>query len=457
MKSETKPSTKNASDEPSASKKRGFGKSAKQPVVGDKAMSRLERIRLVVLFVVLLGLIFYAWRHHQWNTDVRDITYLLSNEDAVTAIEKIRTLERDWGRSGESSFLKARAYRYLESVDQCARFISEARVAGYSPERLDHEELLLDVQCIAFEISEQSARRVLTSYQADMDENGVALIRGLLRTDDTEGANIMLTIWSQALKDTSLETARLSYATGLTAEKIGQFEKAKDEFEKSYNENPDYIPLWLKLANTYWRDNDAEKAYGLFNQYYEKRPDDPIGEGGRIEAMLAMGDYQKIVDYFKSYSSPLDTSGRGRLFLAQAYEGLEQYPELIATLEPVIRDWPQDIVANQLLAVAYQAVEQSDNANKCAEQARKSVEEQAKITELRRQLSENFLNAKLHQELGSILLKLISRAEGVSELKIALRLDPKDKLAHEDLAKFYDVMGDSEQAAKHRQAVEAKQ
>jgi tetratricopeptide (TPR) repeat protein len=452
MKSDTKAGNKSSTAaEQTSGEQRRLVKSSKKPALSDQAMTRLERIRLAVLFAILAGLVVYAWRHHRWNSSIREISALLTNEDAVAAIERIRAVERDWGRSGESSFLKARAHRYLEQVELCERFLGESRVAGYSPQRLDHEQLLLDVQCTDFEVAEAAARELLTSYQADIDENGTALIRGLLRTGDTTGANIILTIWNDAQSD----SARLKYVTGLTAIKLGEFEEGRKKFQESFELYPDYVPVWLELANSYWRDSEPEKAYELFDRYFQKRPDDPSAEGGRIESMLAMGNYQEVADYFKSYSKPLDTSGRGRIFLAQAYEGLEKYPELISTLEPVVKDWPQDIVANQLLAVAYQAVGQLEQATQTAERARQSVEEQTKIPNIRNALSQNYMSAELHQQLGSLLLKLISRAEGASELQIALRLDSNNKLAHEDLAHFYDVMGNTEMAEAHRKAIES--
>ncbi len=412
-----------------------------------KVLTVIERIRLAVLLVILVGLGIFAWRYHQKNNDVRAIISLLENEDSIKAIDEIRELEKKWGRSGESSFLRGRAYRYLGDVEQSSRALAQSLNEGYDAARLQHEQLLLDVQYLKPDVTEATAREILASYQADMDENGTALIRGLLRINNIFNAHAVISIWNHEEPDSS----RLKYLTGLVAERINEFEKAKEMFVASYESNPNYTPVWLELGMAYWRNTEPEKAYEFFDKYYQRNPSDLVAEAGRIESLLAMGKYQEVDQFFASYDKPLDVSGRARIFRAQAYQGLEKYDRVIELLEPVIAVWPRDIAANEMLAVAYQQAGREEDASKSAEKFREGNEQQFDIRRLREEISKDFQNASLHYQLGHLLLHLYSRNEGFDELQIALQLDETIRPVHEDLAYYYSAIGDVSNAEAHKQ------
>jgi len=68
-----------------------------------------------------------------------------------------------------------------------------------------------------------------------------------------------------------------TYSLALQLEKTGQFERAKRLYIKTSQLNPDYTPVWMRLA---WRavdknDRDAAKTY--LDRYITQRPDDPFG------------------------------------------------------------------------------------------------------------------------------------------------------------------------------------
>jgi tetratricopeptide (TPR) repeat protein len=421
-----------------------------KPAISTKTMSTLERIRLGLLLAVLAGVAFYAFRRYQWTRDTSAIYALLEMEDAATATERLRELETKWGRSGESSFLRARASRYLGDVEQSSLSINAARVFDYDTARLDHEQLLLDVQQTAPSIDGPTIEKVITSYQAAVDENLTALVRGFLRINNMAQASQVLGLWEKEYA----ESYRLKYMTGVAKLRINDFEGSSTSLKSAYEAEPNFIPLWLEMARMYWRELEPEKSYEFYDKYFQKRPDDGEAEAGRIEALVSMGQYEKVDEYFKSYKDVLDINGRARIFRAQAYEGLDQPEKVIETLEPLIKAWPNDLAANQMLAVAYQSLGNQELAAKHAETSRKSLEEQGKIAALRDRISKNFENPIDHAQLGHILLHVLSREEGIDELYIALSLDPTIRAAHEDMVQFAEVAGNARLAAEHKQAIE---
>ncbi len=81
--------------------------------------------------------------------------------------------------------------------------------------------------------------------------------------------------------------------------------------------------------------------------------------------------------------------------------------------------------------------------------------QQDAIGQIRQRIAADYGNAALHAELGHLLLHLLSRSEGVTELEIALSMDPTIKRVHEDLAYYYTVAGNEQRAEAHKQALSA--
>src|SRR6185437_4666788 len=63
-------------------------------------------------------------------------------------------------------------------------------------------------------------------------------------------------------------------------------------------------------------------------------------------------------------------------------------------------------------------------------------------------------NPDLRCEAGLILMEQGFWSEGADWIKTALAIDPRHRAAHEGLAKFYDHLGDVEQAKQHHAAAE---
>ncbi len=422
----------------------------RKPVLSAKTMNRLERIRLTVLTLVLIGLSIYGYRSYLWSTATKQVYRLLEVEDSHTALEHIRTIEDKWGRTGETNFLRGRAYRHLGELELSDRALDQAAIEKYNQPRLDHEQLLLDVQYTMSTMDKAIVDTVLESYQADFAENATALARGLMRLDETEGVLGVLGLW----KTQEPDSYRIDYLAGMLAARANLFDDALTQFEMAYEKEPNYVPVWLELGKSYWRKNDPRKAYDFFKKYSDVRPDDAEAEGGQIETLLAIGEFEKVNEYFDSQSIVLDLNSRARIFRAQAYEGVENYEAVITTLVPLVQAWPDDTEANQLLSVAYQATGQKAKAAEHAVIAEESTSKQGQIAALRQALSQDPANADAHYQLGHLLLNLMSRPEGFQHLQTALSLNPNMKEAHLDLSRFYFAAGNSEMAQKHRNAVE---
>ena len=425
----------------------------KKPAISAKAMSTLERIRLSVMLVLLAGLSIYLWRSYQWSRQTKAIYTVLESEDANAALEMIVKLESDWGRSGESSFLRARSYRYLEDIELCERSINLASIDKYNSARLQHERQLLEVQCVAPLIDRQQFQNVLESYQASVDENATALGRGLKRTGQNELMLALTGIWQSELPQSS----RLNYVNGLLAAEASLFDDADAEFKISYDKDPDFIPVWLELARGYLTNNNYPLAYKFFADFYEKRPNDAEAEGGYVETLLQLGEYQKVVDFFETRTIPMYVSGSGRIQLATALDGIEKPQAAIDLLLPVVEVWPEDGKATRLLSSAYRAIGDQDLANKYANQANDAILRQQKLAILRVNASEDPENAQLQYELGDLLLDVVSRFEALPFLQSALRLDPGMKAAHADLAKYYSSIGNIELAQYHQDFLDSDQ
>ena len=416
------------------------------PRVAPQTLSRLERIRLVMLGFVLAGLAFYAWRTHRWYGDVGEIYNALRMEDSRRALALVGELDRSWGRTGEGHFLRARAHRYLEDIAATELAIDLATAAGYNRPRLEHEQQLLEVQTVLPDIGPETFQATLTSIQADLDENAIALARGYLRLGRIDSVERLLEAWRSQQTDNH----RTHFVAGTVAMRLNRVEDAKREFEAGYAVEPRYVPLWLALGNVYWTSNEPSKAYEFFDRYAAARPDDPQGEGGRIETLLALGEYQKVVDFFKQRDEPLDINSQARIFYAKALSGVDRHQEVVETLAPLIAAWPQDVEANQTLALAYQALGQPEKAIEHANRAQEALPITQQIPELRGAIAADYANAAAHAQLGHILLHQSSRPEGLHHLMTAYSLNPSLPQVREDIARYYEAAGDAAAAAQFR-------
>ncbi len=424
----------------------------RKPKMSPKALTFIERIRLVCLVFALVGVSIYAYRRYQWHNATSAIYRLLENEDSRTALERLRQLDELWGPSGESSFLRGRAYRYLNNVELADRSFNQALVAKYNAERLHHEQLLLDVQCVMPQISQNVVDQVLSSYQAPLAENGTALTRGFLRLRKIDATLLVLGIW----KNEEPDSDRINYLSGLLANQSQLFSDALALFEKAHQTNGNYIPTWIELAKAYWHDNQIEKAREYFAMYNAKCPDDPEGEGGLIQSMLALKEFEAVNKLFENRNEPLDLNSQARIFRAEAYLGVDQAEKALQVLQAVLREWPDDIRGNEIALEASKRLENSADIEKYSKRLESAAEARSKILELRSTVASEPANASTRYELGHALMNYESRNEGFQELQTAIIIDPSLVAAHEDLMHFYMIAGNPNAAAFHRQQIASR-
>ena len=75
--------------------------------------SHWSNIRLAILLAVLIPLAIFGYYHHRYTSTMDRIQKSLSMWDDLKAIADIKQLEKSEGLTGQSAFLRSRAYRHM--------------------------------------------------------------------------------------------------------------------------------------------------------------------------------------------------------------------------------------------------------------------------------------------------------------------------------------------------------
>jgi predicted Zn-dependent protease len=273
-----------------------------------------------------------------------------------------------------------------------------------------------------------------------------------------------------SLPATAADHPRLEYALGVLAESRGDAERAAAHFESARLADPLAAPLVARAVARMLEAGDRAAAIRLHRELAVARPDD-------LDVQLAHADF-------------LTGQGRGDALASKlAVETLDAAlarhpgnPEIIRRLASLDRSraaaWIETLATDDppsvlLFASLSRSLHEPDDAQALAEIDRRflaALQAQPGHAVLAREASEHFRNTKRPDEAIEVLKRHSAAApwsldlrvrlgildfaakrdgEGEKELLDVLAIHPRKALAHQALAKFYRLRGDSTRAAEH--------
>ncbi len=408
------------------------------------------RVRLAILLGILIPLTVFGYNHNRQNSLRLRIQRSLDSYDNRAALRDIKTLERRIGLTGETAFLRSRAYRRLGEDVPFAQFSELARQLGYSEEKIKNEKLLRDLHLGSVDNLQESIALAMIAPDADLEEIGPAVVYGMLGKLDFVGVNRFLESWS-------LENSNspwIPFFKGMMSIAGRDMKGALQSFEDCVKAHPSFVPAYGQLGAAYLRSRENEKAIAPTRRYLQSVPEDMDAVSVLANALLNLDRGDEVIELL----NPLVESGKAtvemRTILARLYQSREEWNKVIDTLSSVALLWPEDVRIANLLSQSHQALGNEQDAVRYSKVAQDGQQDVQSIDQrLSKILSGQDRTAEKHYELGHILMHKQSREEGLQWLGSALTIDATYLPAHEDLVLYFNRINQPELAARHQRYI----
>lgn len=397
-----------------------------------------SRWRAAVLLLLLIGLSGYAIRQFQWQRQVVEVKKLVEKRAIKSAAKAVQQLERDWGKSGESHFLRARLARYSGLEDDFSTEINRAALQGISADKVKHEENLFIAQAGRIDSLPGSWPDLLANPVESLDESASSLLDGLIQTGNLSAATSVVDVWEKQEPDSFF----IDLYRGKIARQNQEPEKAKDFYEKAYEKKKDYIPLLQELGEIYFVILAPQKAVGFLEQAIQEAPDSVTLKTSLAESYIAVDRFEEAAKIVEPFVQPRDVNSDARGMLGRAYLGMGENQKVVDVLLPVHQAWPDDIDTNRNLATAYNLLGNEERAEFHDQAGRRNLNRTEDLLSRRNKQKQDPSNADYCYSVGHDLLECVSRVEGQQMLVQCLEINGQHEGAIKDLIHYYGAAGD---------------
>jgi len=391
-------------------------------VVADQMLRRWQITLVVLLVAVGTSIVWLPW-FAAWRTQtLLDIGQLDAAEVWLGRSEWLGL------EAGRADFYRATLASRRGQLDEAAGWLRSAASAGYAKDQVRRAQQVLLAQAGRFEELGDDWQRLLASPGADAD--GIyrgfityALACGLVddaekvsrrwqqqspnRVDPYRFAGLIATIksdWEAAalayqggLQQQPRDSQLLAALAGCLSEQL-QFAEAAQVWQRLLDEAPETIDAVIGLADTRSKLGDASAAKQILisHEALVQKNAAALALLGRI--CLEQGNADDAVGWYQRAAEQQPESTDIRRNLAQAHR-LAGQPEAAAALEPLIEEGERAL---------------------------------SEIRKLNGRLSQQPGDADLRYRLAELTWRWKSRREGLSWMRVVLRVDP----AHAEAKRF---------------------
>jgi tetratricopeptide (TPR) repeat protein len=239
--------------------------------------------------------------------------------------------------------------------------------------------------------------------------------------------------------------------SGRVANERFAYTDAAAAFRRALGIDPEMDEARDRLSQLLIEINQPAEAVPHLEYLARRRPGDPmlIVRLARCQSLLGHPEEAAhLLDSLLRYAPnfPPALGERGKLALDSG-----DFPKAEELLRQAIARSPQDPTLLPLLQKCLFQSGQADKAEAMSPQIKAAKEDTERLsTLLSRELQANPRDANAQFEAGTLLLRLGGYDEGVRRLENATQIDPRHVKAHEALAEFYERIGETKKAAKHR-------
>ena len=246
------------------------------------------------------------------------------------------------------------------------------------------------------------------------------------------------------------------YWRGQTLERLNDPRRAREDYDRALERNPDMIPARLRVAEMLLEDKQAPEALPHLERLMRQVPDDAQVQArmGMCRFLQGRTDEARRLMEAAVIRLPNDPALLVALANLEIQEGRPGEAERY--LRTVLRGYPSDTEALFVLASALQMQGRSpEGAAVLAEYERKRATVD-RVNDLLKDIADSpSATANDYAEIGRLFFEIDGEKFGVYWSERALERDPNNQTAHRALADHYERKGDTATAAAHRRQIRA--
>jgi tetratricopeptide (TPR) repeat protein len=416
-----------------------------------------RRLGLALALLVLLGLTaFGAWVAgiNLWaGYHFRAARHAIDHYHDTEAIAHLEACLTVWPHDPETLLLAARAARRLGDFARAESFQIQYRDAcGVEDNDLMLEDLLLLAQRGEVDTVRRSCRTLVEDDHPQAPLVLEAMTNGYLRQFRLRDALACLDEWLKRQPD----NPQALFLKGRVYDQGLNLSEARASYRRALQLDPERDDARLYLAGKLLDLVQAAEALPHLKYLRKRLPNNPL-----VPVLLARcckllrqpEEAERILDEMLSRfpNDSLALAERGGLALDRG-----RPKDAVAWLRRAAEQGPGNYEAHYRLFQALTQTGQIDAARKIEERLRQMKHDIDRIQEIvTRKMQEAPHDPALHYEAGTIALRAGAVDEGLRWLQSALKEDPQYLPAHRALAEFYERVGHTGHAARHRRALEA--
>jgi tetratricopeptide (TPR) repeat protein len=241
---------------------------------------------------------------------------------------------------------------------------------------------------------------------------------------------------------------------GWIFERLGNEDRAKQDYEKAVEEVPDDRRARLALGRVLLRQRQSARATEHFEYLFARFPDDEEVLLGLAECRIDQNQATRATPLIERVLTARASSSQGLLLRGKVafHEGGPDRGE--HWLRQAVKSAPDDAEALNWLVKCLYAQDKETEANQLALRLEQLRSDLRRIDELVRIVAQQPDEAAPRHEVGILFLKHSRSEEGLHWLNGALRAKGDHRPTHAALADYYRRKGDEVLAETHRQLAE---
>lgn len=409
-------------------------------------------------FWLVLGLVVAVLGIGIWNLSavrlyrtMRSSKQAIEDRDYTKAQDLLQqALEAD-PENGEVHFLLARIYRHLGKQTELQTHIAKASELGFSPKRIQLEQLLLLAQIGQMNDAIPQLPRLLSEFsETDGQEICEAYVSGFFSTYNFPEAFRLAEVWQKDYPN----DPQPYFSRGLYEAHVGSDTRAIEEFRKALQLAPRRDDVRRFLAESLMDLEQFDEAEVHIRYLVGKQKGNADLETALGHCMLEKGDLVTAREILNR-ALERDPTSRPTLLMLGQLELKDQNPEkAIELLEPLIKERPFDYNGRFQYATALQHAGRAAEAAEHLQFVGVAQSALGRVRNLMDKAKDDPEDIPSRLEIGLTLLKYDSPDDGAAWLRNVLQLDPNHLEAHRALSQYHESKGDAERSQFHQKAAD---
>jgi predicted Zn-dependent protease len=355
-----------------------------------------------------------------------------------------------WPRNPEVVLLQARLARQAGLYAEAERRLEDCRRVKVAPETVALEHAMLRAQQGDLTPDlEATLRACVDQGRGDPVLILEALSRGYSHSYRLHDARACLDDWLRRRPD----DVQALLGRGWVYERLHQYEKARDDYRRAVDLDPEREEPALRLAQVLLLlGQSPPEAAAIFERLWRRPSRNPAAALGLAQCWSKMGRTEEAQRLLNELAADHRRDAqvlfeRGNLALQKGEAG-----EAETWLRQAAALVPHDYQVNYALLQCLHAQGRADEARALQTRVRQLEADLRRIEDLTDDLQKRPYDPALRCEIGELFLRNGEPQEGALWLKSALQVEPAHRPAHEALARYYEERGEPGLAAQHRRA-----